>query len=618
MLLSSYLPTLDLDEMIASLIRRIQSERAGFSTIGGIYFRTSQPLDAPELPDVFHTARPDSCFQLINVEPDSPHYRERYPVYVTYHETADVIWAENTLVIRPVPGVNPEPGSRHIALIGSCLSSGGKPVQTSKKLQYIMHKAAPKELSDSLDFYVDQLESLAKDGELGMEISDIRAFSGYKTMDPADELDQIAVDLKGKGSVVTNDDGTCLGTYQTNADDYVFTGTFNTVNYMEGRYPYNGDSEGEIRFDKEGKLASKGKSEAVEFKIIIPKSTMPEHGYPIAVYGHGTGGDSSSHITEGRTLIKGGVPMAMLGFDAVMHGRRVLDETGNAYPDTSLITMISKNTVAIRESWRQTVIDMLVLYDLLENNKIILPPVPGGTENVIFDPSYGMYMGHSQGSQEGGLLLGLTGLIHNAFLSAGGGGIMYAFVERTAWDLTQSLELDATLAMLIGDQPIADIVGLMLEVQPGMLSYDAFITTQIVQPLLEPIDPLCFTHRFIKEPPVGMTPKNIVQTIGIGDTDTPNSVQFAMISSIGLPPVGNLYEISDPMKLVSFDKALDSPVSNNITTQSGTVTGGSLQFQVEGCNPHFAIYCNPNAKQSYIDFFDSVLKENPTISVITE
>ena len=614
MLLGSYMPSLDLDAIISDIIALVQSERAGFSSIGGIYFRTSKPIDTPELPDVLQTARPDSCFQLINVEPGSLHYRERYPVYVTYHEKADIIWAENTVVMRPVPGVNPEPGARHVAIIGNCMTSGGKPLQTSRKLQYILHKAAPKELSEQLDFYVDQIESMAQDGELGLEIADIRAFSGYNTMNPAAELDQIALDLKGKGSVVSDENGIAIGTYQTNANDYVFTGTFNTVNYMEGRYPFSGDHEGTIRFDNAGNLVSEGKSETVEFKIIIPKSAMQENGYPIAVYGHGTGGDSDTHITEGRNLINGGVPMAMLGFDAVMHGKRVLDENGNPYPSTSLINMVSKNTVAIRESWRQTVIDMLVLYDLIDNGKFVLPPVPGGTDDVIFDNSYGLYMGHSQGSQEGGILLGLTGQIHNAFLSAGGGGVMYAFIERKATDLLDSIALDPMVAMLIGDQPIADILGLVLDVPQGKLSYDAFITTQIVQPLLEPIDPLSFTHRFIKEPPAGMTPKNIVQTIGIGDTKTPNSTQFAMISSIGLPPVGNLYEVSDAMKLVSFDKPLNAPVSGNIVTKSGNVTGGSMQFQVSGCDPHYAIYCNQNAKQSYINFFGSVLEGNPTIS----
>ncbi len=614
-LLGTYLPSLNLDDIFSDVIKLVQAERAGFSTIGGIYFRTSQPLDSPELPDVLQTARPDSCFQLINVEPGSLHYRERYPVYVTYHQDADYLWADNTVVIRPVPGVNPEPGSRHVAIIGNCLTSDGKPLQTSKKLQYIMHKAAPEELSEPLEFYVDQIEAMAKDGELGMELDDIRAFSGYQTMNPADELDQIAADLKGKGSVVTDDNGTCVGTYQTNSNDYIFTGTFNTVSYMEGKYPYSGDGDGAIRFDTDGKLVTEGKPETVEFKIIIPKTAMPEKGYPIAVYGHGTGGGSDSHITEGRAIISAGVPMAMLGFDAVMHGKRVLDENGIAYPSSSLINMVSKNAVAIRESWRQTVVDMLVLYDLLESGKIVLPPVPGGTENVIFDNSFGMYMGHSQGSQEGGLLLGLTGLIHNAFLSAGGGGVMYAFVERTAWDLVESLDIDATIKMLIGSNTIADLLGMILDVHQGKLSYDAFVTTQVVQPLLEPIDPLIFTPRFIKEPPAGMTPKNIVQTIGIGDSDTPNSLQFAMISSIGLPPVGDLFKVSDPMKIVGFDTPLKAPVSGNIATKSGTVTGGSLQFEVTGCDGHFAIYCNPNAKQAYINFFDSVLKGNPTISV---
>lgn len=606
-LISNYLPTVN--DLLSGLMQRVQTERAGFPTIGAVYFRASQKIDQTEFPDVFHTALPESCFQLINVEPGSKHYRERLPVYVTSHPEADRLWAADTLVMRPVPGVGPHPGDRHIAVIGNCLTVSGQKLSMSRKLHYILGRKAPAEINARMSFYVDQLEALAAEGELGMELSDVRAMTGYRTMDPARELDQIAADLKEKGEVVTDEDGVAIGKYTSYQDYYKFRGTFKTVSYMAGTFPYQNAGDGEIRFDEHGQLVSEGKHETVYYEIVIPKTEMPDTGYPIAVYGHGSGGDADSHVhSEGAALIRGGVPMAMIGFDGVLFGERQKNSDGSWLSSEQLFTMLTTNPVTIRESWRQTVIDMLVIYDLLERGAFVLPPVPGSSERVIFDPSYGMYMGHSQGSQEAGMLLGVTGQVKNAFLSAGGAGISMAFVDEVP-DLSDfGFDVDESVTDFMKDKSIATLLGMLFAVGEGALSYDAFVTSHFVQGLTEPLDPLDYAHRFIKEPAAGMTAKNIAQSIGIGDTQTPNSCQFAMISAIGLPPVGEILKTSDAMKLVGFDEALSAPVSGNIKTSDGDVTAGSLQYEVEGHDPHFAIYYNDSARHAYVKFFETVLK----------
>ena len=621
--------SVDVEGILQNILDLVQTERAGSPAIGGVYFRTSAPIDADDLPSVFDTARPDSCFQLIDVEPDSSHYGERYPVYVTYHGEADSIWAENTIVMRPVPGVGPHPGDRMLAIIGDCLVSDGKPLRASRKMQYILRKVAPKEIGDRLGFYVDAIQKLSDDGELGMAIGDIRAFSGYATSNPATEMDQIAADLKGKGEIVANANGVAVGRFADHGTYYSFTGTFRTVSYMSGSYPYDGDGEGRISFDEEGRLTSVGHLEPVEFTVTIPKKPMPAAGYPIAVYGHGTGGDSTSHfgsnVDEAPSLYEGDVPIAMIGFDAVMHGKRELDANGNAYPSERTQAMALKNTVAVRESWRQTVADMLVLYDLIGRGELVLPPLPdasSGTGKIIFDPSYGLFMGHSQGAQEGGLLLGLTGDVHHAVLSAGAGGILLAFVDRAIGDTIWNLGIPAQYReMLSGmgleNMKVADVLAMFLGLGTGALSYDAFITDHIVQALVDPLDPLNYTHRFIREPLSGMSPKNILQTIGIGDRDSPNSGQFAMITAEGLEPVGVVYEVSDAMRIAGYTDSKAYCAADNIEASGGRVTGGSLQFTLQNTeiDPHFVIYYNVSARNAYVDFFQSVLAGEPQICV---
>ena len=629
--------------LLDSLVTRVETERKGFSPIGGVYFRASVLLDTKPFPKPAETTSDNSCFQLINVEPDSKYYGERVPLYVSFHRSANKVWADNTLVLRPVPGVGAHPGDRYVAIVGDCLTSNGSALKQSNKLRQILNGTAPKEIQDKQSFYVEQLKSLEASNKLGMKIQDIRAMTGYYVMNPADEMDQMARDLEGKGYIVADENGVAVGEYETKTtsgwstkgfNSYIFKGKFVTANYINGQYPYTsatGDPKrpvGEMTFDENGKLVSERQEETIEYRIIIPRTPMPEKGYPIVLYGHGTGGGSNSHCRywgdEGIALINGGwnksgsaapgknaVPAAMIGFDASLHGSRA---GGAEFGDFDMYMMMFNEPIVIRESWRQTVLDMLVIYDILDRGELILPPLPDSTDdrNVIFDPSYGMYMGHSQGAQEAGLLLGLTGKIKNAFLSAGGGGILLSFV-----DLYPDLSgLDPKVKAIIGDRSVADIVGLLLGLQDGDISYDTFLTNHLIQPLVDPIDPLNYTTRFIKDPPKGWPSKNIVQSIGIGDRSTPNAAQFAMIASEGLPAIGKVFNYSDPMELLNLHETSGNSDSDNVKGGNNTVTAGALQFTYTGDdNPHFVIYHMESARDSYINFFKSVLDGKPTVSV---
>lgn len=635
--LGSIMPSLG--TLVPSLVELVQTERAGFSPIGGVYFRSAIELDSSSIDanysinNLSGTREVNSCFQLINVEKDSKHYGERVPVYVTYHRVTNELWAKNTLVMRPVPGVGPHPGDRYVAVVTNCLTSNGRNLNPSNKLRHVLNGTAPDEVMKPMSYYVEQLKSMEAAGTLGFKVSDIRAMTGYDTMNPADEMDQMAEALKGKGYIVADENGVALPAPDASGDGwsmysyynaYVFRGQFVTCNFIEGDYSgavpdYSVTGGGKILFSAKGKLRSTCREERVNFEVTVPRATdtlsafkMPERGFPIAVYGHGTGGDAGTHSrwgnSEGLLLLRNKVPMAMIGFDACLQGKRTL----SGGDESDLYMVMLQNPVVIRESVRQTVNDMLVLYDIIDNGKLILPPLPGTKENVIFDPSYGLYMGHSQGSQEAGLLLGLTDSIKNAFLSAGGGGVLMSFV-----DLQPDLSGVQVVSQILNGMSIADMLAMIFGLEKGSISYDTFITDHIVQPLMDPVDPLNFTSRFIKEPVKGGAPKNIAQTVGIGDRSTPTATQYAMIASTGLPFIGKVYDATnDALKLSGFDKSVGSSVTQNISTDSGKATGAAMQFDYTGeANPHFVIYNMESARNAYINFFKSALTGKTKVSV---
>src|SRR5690606_34566971 len=90
--------------------------------------------------------------------------------------------------------------------------------------------------------------------------------------------------------------------------------------FQEGVLPYaNAEDGGAIEVDDAGIPTVHGEFDA-RFSLIIPQTPMPEGGYPIVLYAHGTGGDYRSHRRVGDLLA--GVGYASMGVDQIHHGAR--------------------------------------------------------------------------------------------------------------------------------------------------------------------------------------------------------------------------------------------------------------------------------------------------------
>ena len=189
-------------KLIKEMKKYIETERPGFSPLGAIYFRLTHDIsDFTRFPTADESRQENSCFQLINVEKSSSHYGERVPVYVTFHKESNVLWAQNTLVMRPVPGLQMHPGDKHVAIVQNCLATKGHKIEQSTKLTQILKQTAPNSITKHTNEYVDALV------DLNYDLSKIVAFTGFDTMDIVGEMMTIANHLKGKGSFITDQNG---------------------------------------------------------------------------------------------------------------------------------------------------------------------------------------------------------------------------------------------------------------------------------------------------------------------------------------------------------------------------------------------------------------------------
>lgn len=558
--------------LVGQAIDLIEGDIPGFSPVTSVYFRFTGPLDEAALPNLAETSVDGSSVVLVDVDPSSPDRGRRLPAYVRFQTAPTLFWSSNTLSVRAVPGLHMHVGRRYAAVVLEGLrASDGTPVE---------HNDAFEALKTGSDPHYSALFTELE--ELGFARADILNASTFTTSDATLPMDQAHAFIAAQ-ELPTLTDWAVVSTTPRMA---VYRAAFETYELMDSARPYDEFGSGRIVFDAAGVPAVVGRRR-VQIALTVPGDAAPPEGIPIVLYGHGTGGDHLTHVRdEGAEL--GRLGFAMLGFEAALHGQR---NPGGLVVET----LLASNPVAAREVVRQTVIDMFLLYRMLAAGLVEVPASITGAAAIAFDTSHVLYMGHSQGSQEAGVLLGVEPTVEAAFLSEGGAGASISLMDR---DATPGTRLVCLLATVIGER-CED----MTEDHPAV--------AQIIQPLLDPADPLSFAHRFLRERPASWVDLHIAMTEGTLDEQTPPRAIEALAASIGLPIVEPVARTSDPYDLIGVP-TVAAPVSANLTLPSGgRVVGALLQF--EGLD-HFAIYYDDDAKNRYLEFFRTWLADGaPTL-----
>lgn len=539
----------------------VESERPGFSTITGVYFRFSTPVNLSINPDPAARIEANSPVWLVDVDEDSPLRGTRLPAYVTYYEEATRVWPGNALVVRPVPGLQLAPGRTYAVALRTSLDSSIEPSPAFEALKT--------DASGEVGAHYDQVFRALEDA--GLPRDEVLNATMFTTIDSLGELERAREFIMSQPLPELRD----WQLVRISGTELRAEATFDTYELLEGEAPYEMFGSGNMAFDSDGAPRTVNRR-PVRIGVSVPTGEVPAGGFPTVVYGHGTGGDHQSQFgREGAELA--GIGVATVGLEAVLHGER----SPTMFQVENLIAM---NPVAAREVVRQTVLDMVLVYRMLAAGSIAIPAALNMGTEVPLAGDRAMYMGHSQGSQEAGLLLAIEPSIEAAFLSAGGMGGTITIVER---ELTPGTQINCLIGTLINET--CDV---MTEDHPGI--------TLVIQPILEPADPVGFAHRFIRERPMGWQPLSVALTEGLSDVFTPPRAIEAFAVGIGLPIVEPVAQTSDPFELANLSP-ITAPVRNNlITPQGAEVTGGLMQFPDDG---HFAIYENPDATNRYVEFF---------------
>jgi hypothetical protein len=368
--------------------------------------------------------------------------------------------------------------------------------------------------------------------------------------------------------------------------------------YQVGNPPFKDAVDGG-GIDLSQRIVVPTRSEDVHISLSVPKGIpMPEEGWPVILYGHGTGGSYTSAVREGLvaelsqvTLEDGSVqPFMLLGFDAPLHGPRAhpeaqkqawLDLDPEAYaPDVLFFNPL--NARAARDNALQEVVDLWSLVKLLRT--FDLPEWSSPTdERIKVDPEQIYYLGHSQGAVVGATFLAHEAHVQAAVLSGGGGLTIGSLLNKRS-----PHDLPAMIAAGLADPQLSRTHPLL----------------NIAQQIAERSDGVNHARSVLQDPVEGDRARHILQIYGVGDSYSPDVTQFSLARALGLSQVPGA---SSPLL---FLNTTTLPASGNLNG----VTGVVMLYENQGEDAHFVLFDRADTMHHVRTFFATAVRDGvPTV-----
>lgn len=572
--------------LLQDAVAWLEQERPGFSPSTALYFAFNGQLDPRTLPQTATEAAAESASVfVINVSPDSPDFGKRHPVDMRFTVEDSNFTPANLLTVSVVMGVPLRSATRYVAVVTNQVkSAAGNPLTVPPDIAAAQRQQAQGEVGTHLNAAMQDLTAA------GVDVSTVVAASAFTTSDVMLDMKRIRAWLYTQPAPVVGQwtratDLDLAGSYE------VYTARVDLTEFFSGAPPYTSEfGEGAFLFDSEG-LPLNGKAASVRVALTIPAGqTMPAGGWPLVIYGHGTGGDVFTQLGnsyEADFLAREGI--AMIGFDAPLHGER---GTGEIEPDVLLLA----NAVAGRELFRQHAVDLFTMFRLQDAGGFDIPADVTGGAAITFNQDLDLYMGHSQGSQIAGLTLPLEPNIGAAFFSEGGGGGVLSVFDRE-----------------FNGEPIICTLSTLIRTPCESVTEDHPMPRLLLQPLLDSADPVIYARHYIHEPLLGDKPKHLALTEGTADPYTPPRAIEALTAAAGLPLIEPVVQTSAPLD-ISQNPRQQPPQTLNVTGGGGVkATAGLMQWEGEG---HFVIYRKADARNRYVQFFKSAVSNGGTPTIV--
>jgi len=600
---------------VARVVDAIERVQAGFSTVPVVIFRFSSLF---QLGTVWAEGIPDPpegepTLYFLDITPESPGYNTRPAFGYALTDGGSRYLCPRSLSIHPSWDTPLRPETTYAVILARGVkASDGTELVADADMATMLAAERPTDatLAAAWDAYAP-LRAYLVDPDAQVGPDRVIGATVFTTQAVDDVLPKIreavraeappapkSLTLCDAGVTSPCDDGLSgddhvRGCFAASADFYELHMRLPLPIVQQGTRPYLRPQDGGDVVLSGGAVTLQG-TEDVCVSLTIPRDLdMPAAGWPVAIFGHGTGGSYRSAVDQagaGLSHIAVGeetVGVAVLGWDGPMHGERRgsdLDPEGLFYNFA--------NPVAARGNLYQGAADTFALVQAVEAMVIDAGDSPTG-EEIRFDPAMIAYIGHSQGATTGPLAAPFEPSLKLDVWSGAGAGLVQGLLGKTE-------PVNVPVAVAVALQELTDSgLGTVSESHPVM---------GLIQGLFDPLDPENHARQLFASVREGITPQHTLHVVGENDSYTPNStaLTFGRLMQV---------ELAEPVVLPSGGYVVRSaPVTGNVKRGEDFYTAVQVQTTPGDYDGHFVMFRDADTQRQFVQFLGTwVVDGVPTL-----
>jgi len=376
--------------------------------------------------------------------------------------------------------------------------------------------------------------------------------------------------------------------------------------YQQGTPPFT-TSGGTFALGADGLPAPQGSYANVPVEFTFPKGRMPDAGYPLVMYFHGSGGVSRQAIDRGTAVLDAGVwtntpgqgpawVLAPFGLATVCAALPLNPERLPGASDTAYLNLT--NLAAFPDTFRQGVIEERALMAALQTLTIPFSAadqatcgitLPAGESALHYDAS-NLF---AQGQSMGGMYTNLISAVEPRILAAvptGAGGGWQSFVLTSPQVPTTFL-------------PLVLFTGSSATWQHPLFA--------LLETAWEPAEPMVYAARLGRRPLPNHPVRPVYEPVGPNDSYFAQATYDGMATAYGNEQAGTQVWTSMQASLALEGRAglVPYPVSDNVPSEAGPLYTGVVAQYVDptGYDGHDIFTQVEAVKHQYGCFFGTRL-----------
>ncbi|MDP8256196.1 MAG: hypothetical protein P9M14_10635 [Candidatus Alcyoniella australis] len=589
--------------LMTHYIEQADAKTKGFSRVAAIYMRFDGEINAAALPQTWAESITDGARAfVINVDPDSSNLGARVPLRYSFRHEATTYTPSDLLAMMPPAGLTLDADTLYAAVVLRSLGDAlGQPLGSPPELEALKLGQAPSGFHGPAAAAAFAHLWPVIEGQ-GIDSDQVAAATVFRTGDVLPEM----LALRQAVSELPDPDYYGLRLLREFDDYYVLEGQTVLPIWQNGNRNYFLGG-GEIVFVNGEPI--KQWDEQVRFCLTVPKSPMPEAGFPLLFYVNGAGGRYTQVVDRGTSAerqqgIEGRGPalylarrgIACLSIEAATVGPRgVLGDFSDLYFFNFL------NLVAYRDNARQAASEYCMLPKLargLEVPAALCPDSPTGGGPLRFDQESFFLFGHSTGASIGELALAVEPSYRSGVFSGAG----------ATW--VQNLTLK--------EHPIPFRLLVALLTGMPLNEFDDFHpVATLFQTMCEPAEAALFAQHWIRDPLPGNEPKDVLLIGGYIDGYFLPPMISALTLAAGFDVAQPLCDL-DVLGAIELSgrEVLPTPVSGNIAVNGAEFTGVLVQYpQPPGIDGHYVPFELNRPKHQYSCFLRAAVDTGRAVLV---